>query len=176
MLSAPILIAPINQLPADTVEAVREGLTQQLDCEVSLAEMSPDLDFAYNSRRKQYDSTLLLEQMHSVAPAGQSRIIGITDVDLFIPVLTFVFGEAQLDGRLAVVSAHRLDNRLYGLPEDEHKLRDRLVKECLHELGHTCGLLHCPEFSCVMHGTNTVVEVDLKRRSYSRRFRSALDV
>ena len=176
MLTVPVFIAPINQPPTDTVEAVREGLVEQLRCTVSLVRITPDLGIAYNSRRRQYNSTVLLEQLRSVAPDGQSRIVGITDVDLFIPVLTFVFGEAQLGGRLAVVSTHRLDNRLYGLPEDELKLSGRIVKECLHELGHTRGLLHCRDFRCVMHGTNTVVEVDLKGPSYCRRCHLELDI
>ena len=175
MLSVPVFIAPINRPPTGTVEAVREQMIERLRCEVSLVQITPDLAFAYDSRRRQYDSTLLLEQMRSVAPDGQSKIIGITDVDLFIPVLTFVFGEAQLNGRLAVVSTHRLDNRLYGLPGDENAIRDRLLKECTHELGHTCGLLHCPDYRCVMHGTNSVVEVDLKAPAFCRRCRRVLD-
>jgi len=175
MLSIPVFVAPINRPPAEAVKSVREELIERLRCEVSLVQITPDLGLAYNSRRRQYDSTLLLEQMRSVAPGGQSRIIGITDVDLFIPVLTFVFGEAQLDGRLAVVSTHRLDNRRYGLPGDELALRERLLKECMHELGHTSGLLHCPDYRCVMHGTNTVAEVDLKAPDYCPYCRRVLD-
>ena len=89
-------------------------------------------------------------------------MVGITRVDLFIPVLTFVFGQAQLQGRGSVVSTHRLRNEFYGLPADEDLLVDRTVKEVVHEAGHTLGLTHCPNFECVMHAATFVEEVDLK--------------
>jgi archaemetzincin len=90
------------------------------------------------------------------------KILGVTGIDLFVPVLTYVFGEAQLDGRAAVVSSFRLDDRLYGLSPNPALLRERLVKETLHELGHTFGLLHCRDFECVMHSSTSVEEIDLK--------------
>ena len=83
-------------------------------------------------------------------------------VDLFIPVLTYVFGEAQLAGRAAVVSTHRLDCQLYGLPANRKLLKQRLRKEAIHELGHTYNLLHCREDACVMMSSTYVENIDLK--------------
>ena len=74
-----------------------------------------------------------------------SGILGVTDVDLAIPMLSFLFGQAQLDGRVAVVSLCRLHQEFYGLPADRGLLRERTVKEVLHELGHTFGLAHCSD-------------------------------
>ncbi|TPW11234.1 MAG: peptidase, zinc-dependent [bacterium] len=82
---------------------------------------------------------------------------------LFIPVLSFVFGEAQLDGPAAVVSTWRLDPVAYGLPGDAARLQERLAKEITHELGHTLGLYHCRQFECVMRSSTDVEEIDLKR-------------
>jgi archaemetzincin len=45
------------------------------------------------------------------------RVLGVTDCELFVPVLTFVFGEVQLDGNCAVVSMAHLGDEFYGLPE-----------------------------------------------------------
>ena len=87
-------------------------------------------------------------------------------MDLYIPVLTFVFGEAQLADGGAVVSAHRLRQEFYGLPTDPELLHQRLLKEALHELGHTYGLRHCPDYTCVMSASNGVERIDLKRPDF----------
>jgi archaemetzincin len=99
-------------------------------------------------------------------PGDAERVLGVTNVDLFIPVLTFVFGEAQLGGPAGVVSFFRLDNRFYGLPENGELLLARLVKECVHEVGHTYGLLHCPDPDCVMRSSTYVEQIDLKQASF----------
>jgi archaemetzincin len=90
------------------------------------------------------------------------RVLAVTDVDLFVPVLTFVFGEAQLPGRCAVVSTHRLREEFYGLPANQRLLEERLIKEAVHELGHTYGLLHCDGWECVMGSAHAVERVDVR--------------
>jgi archaemetzincin len=84
----------------------------------------------------------------------------VTDVDLFIPILTFVFGEAQVGGRTAVVSTARLGEP--GLRDDRIVL-ERLSKESVHEMGHVLGLLHCETPGCVMGRSASVRDVDEKR-------------
>lgn len=128
-----------------------------------------DPDTAFDPDRGQYDSRALLTQLLRHAPEGDGRLLGVTAVDLYIPVLTFVFGEAQLDGRAAVVSCHRLDNTLYGLPPDPRLLFERLVKESVHELGHTHALLHCPDDRCVMASSTYVEQIDLKSAEFCDR-------
>ncbi len=119
---------------------------------------------AYDPRRQQHSSTRILKWLIDRRPAHAGKVVGITDVDLFIPILTFVYGEAQLGGTAAVVSTARLlsDN---GFRPDSALLGSRLQKECLHELGHTFGLLHCPQPSCVMARSVTLAQVDLKQPS-----------
>jgi archaemetzincin len=95
-------------------------------------------------------------------------------MDLYIPVLTFVFGEAQLDGMAAIVSTHRLQNQFYGLPHDDDLMLRRLEKEVIHELGHTFGLFHCRQFECVMRSSTYVEEIDLKRADLCDACRSSL--
>ena len=101
-------------------------------------------------------------------PGGRGRIVGLTELDLYIPVLTFVFGQAQLGGPGAVVSTMRLHPEFYGLPPDEGLLADRAVKEVVHELGHGFGLVHCPDYACVMASSAYVEGVDLKQEIYCR--------
>ena len=130
-----------------------------------------DPELAFDASRGQYSSTMLLAMLlggdgAAVAAERGARILGVTGVDLFIPVLTYVFGEAQLDGRAAVVSTHRLASEAYGLAADEALLAERLAKEATHELGHTYGLIHCPDAECVMHASTYVEEIDLKSASF----------
>lgn len=121
-----------------------------------------DPELAFDSARGQYNSRILLAQLLNQQPNGAARILGVAGVDLFIPVLTYVFGEAQLDGRAAVVSTYRLDNQIYGLPPDRDLLFQRLGKEAVHELGHTYNLVHCHRHPCVMLSSPYVEGIDQK--------------
>ncbi len=129
--------------------------TQRSTFEISL----PD---AFDPNRAQYNSSLMLRQLITRPPRDAEKILGVLDVDIFIPILTFVFGEAQLNGIGAVVSTHRLQNRFYGLPEDREITTDRLLKEAMHELGHTFGLIHCLQPRCVMNSSTYVENIDQK--------------
>jgi archaemetzincin len=116
---------------------------------------------AFDPRRGQHSSTTILKWLVGREQPGH-RTLAVTDADLFIPVLTFVYGEAQLGGRAAVVSTARLTVER----EDRHEpavVVDRVVKECIHELGHTFGLLHCDTPGCVMARSVNLLEVDAKR-------------
>jgi archaemetzincin len=117
---------------------------------------------ALDPARGQYSSTKILRWVLQDVPSDAKKIVAITDCDLFIPVLTFVFGEAQLGGKGAVVSTARLRVNLNGLPAPPHLYQARLLTECVHELGHTFGLIHCRSSGCVMSRSNTVLDVDRK--------------
>ncbi|HEX4824110.1 MAG TPA: hypothetical protein VFV19_07335 [Candidatus Polarisedimenticolaceae bacterium] len=123
---------------------------------------------ARDPRRGQYDSGAILEWLGTRHPEA-AKVIGITDVDLFIPILTFVFGEAQLAGRAAVVSTARLAAREPG------RLAERLRKESLHELGHVYGLVHCGSPGCVMARSPGVREIDVKGETFCRDCRLLYD-
>lgn len=125
-----------------------------------------DPEAAFDASRGQYHSTVLLKQLLDDPQTPADRILGVSGVDLFTPVLTYVFGEAQLSGRAAVVSIHRLRSDLYGLPPDEALLFERLHKEAVHELGHTFGLLHCASAGCVMRASAYVEEIEFKSAAF----------
>ncbi len=130
---------------------------------VDLARAEFDFRAAHDPSRRQTNSTLLLAQILEGARLPDDKRIGIVDADLFIPVLTFVFGEAQLGGSAAVVSTHRLSDQFYGLARNDRVMLARLEKEIVHELGHTFGLCHCRQFECVMRASTYVEEIDLKQ-------------
>lgn len=124
-----------------------------------------DVAFARDPVRNQYYSTAILQAMQPLVEPG-ARLLAVTSVDLYVPVLTFVFGEAQLDGNCAVVSTARLHEEFYGLPARSDLLRERLVKEASHELGHTFGLRHCADWRCVMASSHAVERLDVKEAEF----------
>jgi archaemetzincin len=124
-----------------------------------------DIAFAFDEQRRQYYSTAIIQRLERTADPD-ARVLGVTACDLFVPVLTFVFGEAQLDGNCAVVSTARLNEEFYGLPGRIDLLRERLVKEASHELGHTFGLRHCADWRCVMASSHAVERLDVKTAAF----------
>ena len=125
-----------------------------------------DPAFAFDVYRNQYNSTSIISALLQRFPGLDGKLLGVTSVDFFVPVLTYVFGEAQLDGPVAVVSSHRLDNTLYGLSANPGLITERLLKEAVHELGHTFGLIHCHDYRCVMHTSTTAEDIDVKSERF----------
>jgi len=121
-------------------------------------ETGPELGFDVN--RHQYNSSSIIQ--HLSKHSGSDVLLGVCDADLFIPIFTFVLGEAQLSGNAGVVSVYRLRNSFYGLPDDPELFMKRLFKVALHEWAHLLGLMHCLETSCLMHASSSVEEVDIR--------------
>jgi archaemetzincin len=144
------------------LDHVSAQISRAFSATVTVRPLRFDPELAFDRSRGQYNSTELLASLLTESAASEDRILGIAGVDLFIPILTYVFGEAQLAGRAAVVSTYRLDNARYGLTGDHQVLLDRLAKEAIHELGHTCGLVHCNQSVCVMRSSTYVEDIDLK--------------
>ena len=124
-----------------------------------------DPEFAYHGERQQYHSSEILQAMQRYVRSDSWRVLGITAIDLYIPILTFVFGEAQIGGPCGLVSVHRLRQEFYGLPTDLDLLNQRLLKEAVHEVGHTLDLTHCEDYQCAMAPSHAVEWIDLKEGS-----------
>jgi archaemetzincin len=162
-------LVPVGNVGRNHMEILAEGLAPALRVACSIAADHLDLDFAYDALRGQYHSTAILKRLLRMPSTESWRMLGVTESDLFIPILTFVFGEAQLGpahASTAVVSLHRLRQEFYGLPADAALLSDRLLKEALHEIGHTLGLRHCADYRCVMSSSPAVEYIDLKGASF----------
>ena len=156
------------------LRALAAHLEQVFATTVTILPLRFDPENAFDPSRGQYNSTLLLGRLLAEGAGTNGQILGVAGVDLFIPILTYVFGEAQLDGQVAVVSAYRLDNSHYGLPPDRDLLLDRLRKESTHELGHVYGLIHCHTPDCVMHFSTFVEDIDLKSAHFCMRCQKLL--
>jgi archaemetzincin len=142
------------------------ALEAQFDLPVRILDPLPEPAGAYDAGRRQYNSALILRSLAETCPADAWRLLAITECDLFIPMLSFVFGQAQLGGRVALVSMARLRQEFYGLPPVQSILAGRARKEALHELGHTFGLVHCAERKCPMSLSTGVAQVDGKGHTY----------
>jgi archaemetzincin len=161
----PIHLIPLTNgngdLGLDRLEHLAANLARTFRTPCRIRPETFDMSFAYDQVRQQYYSTAILQRLER-ASDPDARVIGVTPCDLYVPVLTFVFGEAQLDGNCAIVSTARLKEEFYGLPPSETLLRERLLKEAAHELGHTFGLRHCRDWRCVMTSSHAVERLDVK--------------
>jgi len=155
-------LLPIGTFDERLLREVAPALADafRVPCRILSERLDPQ--FAFHRERQQYHSSEILQAMQEHAANGAWRVLGVTGVDLYIPILTFVFGEAQMGGPCAVVSFHRLMQEFYGLPADPSVLIDRLVKESVHEVGHTLDLTHCDDYSCAMAPSHAVEWIDLK--------------
>jgi archaemetzincin len=170
-----IFVVPLKTNADFWHEPLATGILNTFGIPIEIIQLNVDIEKRYDPFRRQYNSSHILQDILKSRPAGTFRVLGVADVDLFIPILTFVFGEAQLDGIGAIVSTHRLNNKFYGLPDDSALLTQRLVKESIHELGHTFGLLHCSYPGCVMNSSTYVENIDQKSRELCLHCQSELD-
>jgi archaemetzincin len=162
-----ILLVPISTVDANLIASLVASLRRDLGIPVSVEEKQTiDPSSAFDAYRNQYNSTVLISALQNRFTRRAGKILGVTGIDLFVPVLTFVFGEAQLDGQVAVVSSHRLEDSFYGLASDRELTEKRLLKESIHELGHAFGLVHCSDYLCVMHSSTGVDEIDVKTEHF----------
>lgn len=160
-----ITVVRFGMFEARIQSEVADFLARSLDCEIECGGLLPEPEGALDERRGQWMSVEFLKALLAAAPR-RGRILGLTGCDLYIPMLSFLFGQAQLDGAAAVVSVARLRQEFYGLPGDEGILLTRARKEALHELGHTFGLVHCPNRECAMSLSTSLAQVDIKRDEY----------
>jgi archaemetzincin len=174
----PIQLLQIGNAGSELVAALRYPIANIFRQPVIRTRANPDLEPFYDSARGQYNSTSILLHLKSKYPAEapllpqrgpKTKTLAVISADLFIPVLTYVFGEAELHGTVAIVSYFRLRNELYGLPANDALFRERFLKESLHELGHLYGLVHCFDQQCAMHASTYVEDIDLKGDSFCDR-------
>ena len=170
-----IQLVRVGHVNQDVVDFLCMALPDSLGLKCSVLNPAVDPSGAYNHARHQYNSIDILLLLSALQTAPGVKVLGLTPFDLFIPILTFVFGQAQLNNRNAVMSFYRLRQTYYGLPEDEDVFLNRCEKEALHELGHTFGLVHCRNFECVMYLSNAIEQVDLKMTAFCDACRVQLD-
>ncbi len=169
-----IQLLPLGSVDSELISDLAAGLVREflIPCEILTPVAEPA--FAFNLARQQYSSTEILASLAQRNTPDTWRLLGVTTMDLYIPILTFVFGEAQMGGPCAVMSLHRLRDEFYGLPANLQQLRERALKESVHELGHTLTLSHCDDCQCVMSPSHGIEWVDLKSSRFCAGCRAAI--
>ncbi len=170
-----VLVVAIDPVDIDVMGAACDAVEQHFEAVCFIEEPLVPPESAYDPSRRQYRSDVLLGYLNLLAPDKVEKVIGITELDLYTPGLNFVFGQAILNGRQAVVSVARLRPEFYGQPPNPPLLLERIRKEVTHELGHLYGLEHCDDRRCVMSFSNSIVEVDMKGQDFCPRCRRFLE-
>ncbi len=162
-----INIQPIGYVNKKIVEFLEKSLGQIFGDSKILKPVEIN-KYCFDAAKRKYISTCLLKSY---------RVDGITlfvtEHDLFADELNFVFGEAELNGRRAIISLYRLKPEFYG-EKDDDLFKERVLKEAMHELGHVFGLLHCRNPICVMYFSNSIIDTDRKRWMYCERCKDKL--
>ncbi|NOX34188.1 MAG: archaemetzincin family Zn-dependent metalloprotease [Deltaproteobacteria bacterium] len=161
-----IIVAPIGDIPPWITDTIARDVGSFFGFSTRVEKVLDDILFAYDLERNQYHSTKILEKLAQNAPDDSIKIIAVTKEDLFIPILTHVYGEAQLGGKACIISIARLVADLE--VEMINKGGRRIVKEAIHELGHTFDLRHCEDQRCIMYYCRRLDDVDRKSSQFCR--------
>jgi archaemetzincin len=144
------------------LDSIASSMNREYHLPVSIKESHSDLSEFYDPMRRQYNGNELMKELDSWSSLNHLKNIGLFRVDLFNPILTYIFGQAALNGSIGVASMYRLRNEQYGMKKDDNLLLERFQKVVIHELGHMFGLVHCHVPPCVMRSSTYVEDIDQK--------------
>jgi archaemetzincin len=163
-----IYLAPLKFSNTRLLGSLVKELSKKLSQGIINIDLNIDTSGTFSESRSQYYSTQIIAEAMNHTRKFNGKVVLLTELDLYVPVLTFVFGEAQLNGKHSLVSVCRLHEEFYSGMTDDDLLLSRTVKEVLHELGHNFGLKHCDDWDCVMHSSTSIEEVDIKGEGYCK--------
>ncbi len=169
-----VALAPIGPVPGDLLAWLAGRLAEVLATETSVEQQIALPETGYDPKRDQYTGASMLNALRARLYPGAERVLGLTDVDCYTPGLNFVFGQADTRAGPAFVALPRLRPSFYGDLEAPGLYRERVLKEAIHELGHTWGLGHCENERCVMHFSNPLRDTDVKGVAFCPRCQRSL--
>jgi len=157
-----IAVVPLGKVAHDVLRVVADSLQGILRLPVDLLEATPLPQYTFMEARNQYNAMAIIKFLDKEFPHKSLKILGVTERDLCNPILTYVFGEAYMGGRAAVMSTARLRQGENGEQALRELFLERVVKVALHELGHTFNIPHCHADRCVMRASNGLLDLDEK--------------
>ena len=174
MIEQPVTLFSYGQFESEFLLSIAESVRKEFLLPVIIEDRYIDLSNFYDPARRQYNANKLLKEIELSASPVSLKTVGLFRVDLYIPILTFIFGQAYLNGRTGIASLYRLKNELYGIEPDNEKLLERFIKVIIHEIGHTFGLKHCHTPSCVMLSSTYMEDIDQKKMELCLKCRAEL--
>jgi len=169
-----ITLISFGYFEEDFLKKIAETVNHELLFPVNIREGHIDVSEFYDPVRRQYNGNRLLKEVEMLFADDSNKTMGLFNVDLFIPILTYIFGQAFLSGRSGIASLYRFNNERYGMNADDNFILERFKKEVIHELGHTLGLIHCHIPTCVMRSSTYVEDIDQKSAALCGSCRSTL--
>jgi len=172
--NAPMVLVPVGTIDEPLLERVAKALQDTFQRPATVHRSLPVPKYAYNPTRAQYHSAAILKRVETLRVTDWDAAIGIVDVDLFVPEVPFIFGEADRSTRSAIISLTRLRPET-GTTESKRELTFKLLmSECIHQIGMIRGLAHCPNNRCVMFFSATVQDTDKKGMAFCANCRKRL--
>jgi archaemetzincin len=153
-------ILPMGCIPEIMIKSIAAHIQGYLDIDTDILPPSPVPAHAFDQKRLQYNAAHIIEKIEQKALRQQKRILGIVDVDLFIPVFTHVLGEARQGGEAAVISVYRLLEKRDEKTPYSPLILERTAKIALHEASHLFNLSHCMDENCLMHFSGSLDDID----------------
>ena len=153
-------VVPFGNVPEIATKTVAAHILGYLNLN---ADILPPLEhpyYALDERRLQYDAAAVLKALELEPFSAYTKILGVLEVDIFVPILTHVFGEAKQGGKHALISLYRLRKDLGGSTSSTSLLLERAAKVALHESGHLFNLFHCMDEGCLMHFSGGLQDLD----------------
>lgn len=163
-----VKVGPVDDVVFRKLKKHLEWALKNYRLEVEILPNSlPLLKSELNLMRNQYDGNKIHKRLREkLGSQSYYRILGIIDKDIFSGTKNFIFGIAdqQQDNKnslIALISIARLKEKFYRRKEDSGLYELRILKEAVHEIGHTFSLTHCSNL-CVMQYSNHLQDTDDK--------------
>ena len=161
-----LCLYPMGSVDDFLLRPLVDCIQEKCRLECSIVHRIREPTYAFNAVRGQYDSRLILKNLQQTSRRSGHLVMGITNFDLFVSILKYVYGCAQIGGRCSIISLYRLRPEFHEMPPDPETLLSRVQKTALHELGHTIGLTHCRDRRCVMYSSANIEDTDNKSTGF----------
>jgi archaemetzincin len=161
-------VIPIGKIDAIFPKVIAAHISGFLNVQPVVLPVLDSPAYAFDRERLQYNVATILNRLESTPVKGVDKMVGVLNVDLFLPIFTHVFGEAKQKGNVALVSTFRLGNNPSDQSTPHALVLERTAKVALHEACHLYGLTHCENHRCLMHFSGDLKELDNTPFSFCR--------